>query len=294
MRWTPLKLSLLVVLSFSMSLILVSFLFYKNINILLGFWGKEAKITFYLKADATETDKAQILEILKSDAELENIELVDRKAAAADFKKMFGEYSSGIISVDEMIDLIPESYTAVLKPGLSVDEKDIKLNAIKKSLSSEPFIEEISYGGEWLTKFSKLDRALKIFGFTLSLVLSLTVCFISALMVRSLVDDSKSEIEVFSLLGATRWVIYRKYLQQFLFFFGLSIIVSLALTFAVYYIIKNRFLVNQGFQFIADNIRFLTASESAIPLAILFLFVMLGASLSLRSTIQRLSLFSHD
>ena len=294
MRWTPLKLSLLVVLSFSMSLILVSFLFYKNINILLGFWDKEAKITFYLKADATEPDKAKILEALKSDTDLESIQLVDRTAAAVDFKKMFGEYSSGIISVDEMIDLIPESYTAVLKSGLSTDEKDKKLSSLKQTLSAEPFIEEISYGGEWLNKFSKLDRALKIFGFTLSLVLSLTVCFISALMVRSLVDDSKSEIEVFSLLGATRWVIYRKYLQQFLFFFGLSIIVSLALTFAVYYIIKNRFLVNQGFQFIADNIRFLSATESAIPLTILFLFVMLGASLSLRSTIQRLSLFSHD
>lgn len=294
MRWTPLKLSLLVVLSFSMSLILVSFLFYKNINILLGFWGKESKITFYLKADATDTDKTKILDLLKADSQLENIQLVDRTAAAADFKKMFGEYSSGIISVDEMIDLIPESYTAVLQSRFSADEKKNQLGRIKQQFSAEPFVEEVSYGGEWLNRFSKFDRALKIFGLTLSLVLSLTVCFISALMVRSLVDDSKSEIEVFSLLGATRWVIYQKYLKQFLFFFGLSVIVSLALTFAVYYIIKNRFLVNQGFQFIADNIRFLNASESAAPLAILFLFVMLGASLSLRSTIQRLSLFSHD
>lgn len=294
MRWTPLKLSLLVVLSFSMSLILVSFLFYKNINILMGFWGKEAKITFYLKADATDSDKSKILQLLKSKPELENIQLVDRAAAAADFKKMFGEYSSGIISVDEMIDLVPESYTAVLKTGFSVESDTVRVTALKQSIAAEPFIEEISYGGEWLNKFSKLDRALRIFGITLSLVLSLTVCFISALMVRSLVDDSKSEIEVFSLLGATRWVIYQKYLKQFLFFFVLSIFVSLALTFAVFYIIKNRFLINQGFHFIADHIRFLNAGEAAAPLALLFLFVMIGASLSLRSTIQRLSLFSHD
>lgn len=294
MRWTPLKLSLLVVLSFSMSLILVSFLFYKNINILLGFWGKEAKITFYLKVDATESDKASLLSVLQAQEAIENIQLVDRLTAANDFKKMFGEYSAGIMSADEMIDLIPESYVANIKQGLSVEIQENKLSSLKQSLLKQPFIEEISYGGKWLNKFAKLDRALKIFGLTLTLVLSLAVCFISALMVRTLVEDSKSEIEVLSLLGATRWLIYSKYLKQFLFFFIFSIFVSIVLTLLIFYIIKNKFLVNQGFQFVADNIRFLNPTEVGWPLGILFLFVMLGAAVSLKSTIQRLSLFSHD
>ncbi len=260
----------------------------------MGFWGKEAKITFYLKTDATEADKKAILDTLHTDSAIEDVQLIDRKAAADDFKKMFGEYSAGIISVDEMIDLIPESYSALLKSSLSANEKEAKFKSLKSSLTQNSFVEEVSYGGEWLNKFSKVDRALKIFGLTLSLVLSLTVCFISALMVRSFVDDSRGEIEVFSLLGATRWHIYTKYLRQFLFFFGLSIICSIAMSYAVYFIIKNRFLMNQGFQFVAENLRFLTLTEIVWPLGILCVFVLIGASLSLKSTIQRLSLFSHE
>ena len=294
MRWTPLKVSLLMVLSFSMALILFSFLFYKNINILLGFWGEEYKITFYLKTDATEVDKQDILSKLRADTEIDHVELIDRNKAAADFKKMFGEYSAGLISVDEMVDLIPESLIGHLKKSLAPEQKQAKLKSLKQSLSTEPFVEEVSYGGEWIEQFSQIDRALRIFGLTLCLVLSFAVCFISALMIRSLVDDSKSEIEVLSLLGATRWHIYTKYLRQFMFFFNMSIIVSVALTFAAYYITKNRFLINQGFRFISENLHFFNWLELSGLIAALLVFVVIGALLSLRSATSRLSLFSNE
>ncbi len=294
MRWTPLKISLLVVLSFSMSLILSSYLFYKNINIVLGFWGEDAKASLYLKADALESDKENLLTQLRADTDIKNIEVVNRTAAAADFKKMFGEYSAGLITVDEMIDLIPESLVIQLKTDLSLEAKKNKLAALKRELVALPYVEEFSYGGEWLNQFTKIDQALKVFGLTLFLVLTLAVCFISSLMVRSMVEDSRNEIEVYSLLGATRWLIYQKYLRQFLFFFSMSLVMGIAMTFATYYILKNRFLVNQGFQFIAENLRFLSVPEIFSLLGLLFIFVLLGASLSLRSTIQRLSLFAHD
>ena len=294
MRWTPLKISLLVVLSFSMALILSSFLFYKNINIVLGFWNEDAKASLYLKADALEIDKENLLTQLRADTDIKKIDIIDRTAAAADFKKMFGEYSAGLITVDEMIDLIPESLVIQLNSDLSTDAKKNKLASLKKSLLSLPYVEEFSYGGEWLTQFTKIDQALRIFGLTIFIVLSFAVCFISSLMVRSMVEDSRNEIEVYSLLGATRWLIYKKYLKQFLFFFSLSLILGVAITFACYYVLKNRFLVNQGFQFIAENLRFLSLPEIFSLLGLLFIFVLLGASLSLRSTIQRLSLFAHD
>ncbi|OFZ28365.1 MAG: hypothetical protein A2622_04500 [Bdellovibrionales bacterium RIFCSPHIGHO2_01_FULL_40_29] len=290
MRWSSLKLSLLVVLSFSMSLILSSFLFYKNLNILLGFWNKENRISIYLKAEALDTDKKEILDILKLESALTDIQFTDRDKATQDFTKMFGQYSAGMISVDDLVDLVPESYSA--KVPLNLDETE--LNRIKEKIMAHALVEEISYGGEWFKKFSKLDRALKIFGLTLFLVLSLAVTFISALMVRSLVDESKSEIEVLSLIGATRWHIYEKYLRQFLYFFVLSIGVSVGLCALAFVLIKSKFLSGQGLQFISENLQFLNWGEISMILGLLFVFVMAGASLSLRSTIQRLSLFSYE
>ncbi len=291
MRWSSLKLSLLVVLTFSMLLILMSFLFYKNLNILLGFWDKENRVSIYLKAEANESDKESILQLLKARAELEDIQFVNRNSATADFKKMFGEYSSGMISVDEMIDLVPESFTARIILG---SDADLNFSNFKLALSSHPLIEDISYGGEWLSKFAKLDRALKFTGLTLALVLSVSVTLISALMVRSLVDESKNEIEVLSLVGATRWLIYKKNLMQLLYIFLLSLILSICISFSIFYFFKNYFLLNQGFYFIASSLKFLTATEVIFVLTALFVFVMTGASLSLRATLQRLSLFAYE
>ena len=261
MRWSSLKLSLLVVLTFSMLLILMSFLMYKNLNILLGFWDKDNRVSIYLKAEANDSDKDSVLQLLKSRSELEDIQFIDRNAATADFKKMFGEYSSGMISVDEMIDLVPESFTARILLG---SEADLNFSNLKLALTSHPLVEDISYGGEWLSKFAKLDRALKFIGLTLALVLSLSVTLISALMVRSLVDESKNEIEVLSLVGATRWLIYKKNLMQLLYFFLLSLILSICISFSTFYFFKNYFLLNQGFHFIAASLKFLTADRKSV------------------------------
>lgn len=292
MRWSSLKLSLLVVLTFSMVLILMSFLFYKNLNILLGFWDKENRVSIYLKVDANEGDRQSILDLLKTMPDkVSDIQFVDRDAASADFKKMFGEYSAGMVSVDEMVDLVPESFTAKLTAAAS--EKRA-FDDLKASLLINSFVEDVSYGGEWLNKFSKLDKALKLLGLTLTLILSLSVTLISALMVRSLVDESRGEIEVLSLIGATRWLIYAKYLRQFLYFFSLSLVLSVLLSYLVYYFFKNKFLFGQGFHFVASSLQFLTAAEVMAVLLTLFVFVMTGASLSLRSTLKRLSLFAYE
>lgn len=294
MRWSSLKVSLLVVLTFSMVMVLISFMFYKNINILLGFWEDEAKLSIYLTVDSTDQEKDEIVKRLQTDTDIAKIDFVNRSEAAADFKKILGEYSNGIISVDEIIDLIPESIIVTLQSSMSSQAKAEKFAYIKRDLTLNAAIEEISYGTEWIKQFSKFDRALKFFGLLLFSVLSVCVLFISALMARSLVEESKTEIEVLSLIGATRWFIYKNNLMPFLYIFGLSALASTAVTFATYFYFKHRFFLNQGFGFLAENIRFLNAQEALALVSILFVFVICGAVLSLKSAVQRLSLFAYE
>lgn len=277
-----------------MVMVLISFMFYKNINILLGFWEDEAKLSIYLKVDTTEEEKAAVVGRLKSDSDIADIQVVSRNEAAADFKKILGEYSNGIISVDEITDLIPESIIVTLQSSLSSQAKNEKFAYIKRDLTLNPAVEEISYGTEWIKQFSKFDRALKFFGLLLFSVLSISVLFISALMARSLVEESKTEIEVLSLIGATRWFIYKNNLLPFFYIFGLSAAISTVVTFATYYYFKHRFFLAQGFGFLAENIRFLDTPEVLSLVCILFFFVICGAVLSLKSAIQRLSLFAYE
>lgn len=294
MRWSSLKISLLVVLSFSMMMVLTSFMFYKNINILLGFWEDDVKMSVYLKVDTTEDEKNNLLKQLQAEKKVLSATLVTRNEAAEDFKKILGEYSTGLISVDEITDLIPESIVVSLQNKLTQNEKTEVLADLKKKYLINPFVEEISYGTEWIKQFSKFDKALKFFGLLLFSVLSISVLFISALMARSLVEESKTEIEVLSLIGATRWFIYKNNLLPFLYIFLLSSGLSLVTAFATFYYFKNRFFIDQGFSFLSSNIRFLDSLEILYLLSILFFFVISGAVLSLKSAIQRLSLFAYE
>lgn len=290
MRWTSLKISLLVVLSFSMTMILGSFLFYKNLNVILGFWNKDNRMSIYLKAEANEADKDEILKLATTFPAATDAVIVTREAAVDDFTKMFGQYSAGMVSVDDLMDLVPES--VLLK--IPIDIANSELKKIKAAFAAHPLVEEVSYGGEWLSKFARIDKFMKIFGLSLFIILSLTVTFISALMVRSLVDESKSEIEVLSLIGATRWHIYWKYLKQFMKFFSLSLVACLGLTYTVFYLMKHKLLPRFDFQFIANHFQFLSISEIVLILGGLFAIVLVGACISLRSTIQKLSLFSYE
>lgn len=281
-------------LTFSMMMVLTSYMFYKNINILLGFWEDDAQMSIYLKVDTTDDEKNSLVKRLQSDSEIEKVDVVTRNEAAADFKKILGDYSSGLISVDEITDLIPESLVVSLSSSFQPQQKTEKFAAIKRDYATNEFVEEVSYGTEWVKQFSKFDRALKFFGLLLFSVLSISVLFISALMARSLVEESKTEIEVLSLIGATRWFIYKNNLLPFIYIFMLSSAISTVTTFATYFYFKNRFFINQGFSFLSENIRFLNASEIASLLSLLFLFVICGAVLSLKSAIQRLSLFAYE
>lgn len=294
MKWTPLKISLLFIIALSQLLILAGFLSFKNLNQVLGSWNNSAYLSVYLKTDILDDERAAIESQIRLDSNVRHIEFVGREKAAKDFQKSFGEYSAGLLSVDELIDLVPETLVVALKNELSLQEKVESFKHLVDTTKSLPGIEEVSYGGEWLLKFARLDKTLKAIGAFILAVVLLSVSFLSALMVRVLVDDAKAELEVYALIGATRWFMYKIFLREMLAFLILSVALSFSILFGLFVYLKDVFLAKNMTLTFADRLVFLSAPEILFFCAIVSLFMFASSFIALKTTIQRMNQFSYD
>lgn len=294
MKWTTMKLSLLFIIVLSQLIVLVGYLSYKNINLVLGSWNNSTSLNVYLTADASEQDKSTIQNELKKSASVSQVDFIARDLAATNFQKSMSGYAGGVLSTDEIIDLIPESFIVSLKNDLSLNEKINIFDDIKKTLSSFAGVEDISFGAEWLKKFSNLNQALQSIGLFIFVVILLSVSFLTALMIRVLIDDSKHEIDVYRLLGATRWFVYRLFLKEIIYFGILSLVLAFSATFGVFVYFEKVYLTVNLRQMFSDRIAFLSASELAIFSALVILFILMSSVLTIKTTLKKLNQFSYE
>ncbi len=294
MKWTPLKISLLFIIALSQLLILAGYLSFKNLNNVLGSWNNSAHLSVYLKTDILDEERSVIETKLKLNTNVSEVEFIGREKAASEFQKSFGEYSAGLLSIDELIDLVPETLVVSLKNNLALQEKVETFNELINETKNLAGIEELSYGGDWLLKFSKLDRTLKSIGAFILAIILLSVSFLSALMVRILIEDAKAELEVYTLIGATRWFVYRIFLREMLAFLILSLALSFTILFSLYVYLKEVFLVKNMTLNFAERLVFISPFEIGVFCLIVSSFILISSFIALKTTIKRLNQFSYD
>ncbi len=294
MKWSTLKVALISVISLSQILLLVFFLTYKNLNVVLGSWSENANLSIYLKTDTTESEKSQLIQFLKKIDEKNSVNFVSREQAAKEFQKSVGSYASGLLSDDELIDLVPETIELVAPKAFSLDEKINFFQKVTTGLSKFTTVEESVFGLSWLQRFSKVDKYLRSVGFGTFGVLLLAMGFLAALMVRVLIDDSKAEIEVFNLLGATRWSIYKIYLKELSVTVTISLIITLGATYGLFFAAKSAVLESEMGRFFGDRLVFLTFQESIIFILAVLAFIYMISLNSMISSLKKLSHLTYD
>jgi cell division transport system permease protein len=294
MKWTTLKISLLFIITLSQIMILAGFLSYKNLNTVLGSWNNAAHLSIYLQTDILDDERSAIETKIRKNANVEKVEFIDREKAAKDFQKSFGAYSAGLLSVDELVDIVPEAFVVSLKNELSLLQKMSVFDDIILETKTLTGIDEVSFGGEWLKKFSKLDQTLKSVGLFILAIVLLSVSFMSALMVRILIDDAKPELEVYSLIGATRWFTYKIFLREMLAFTMLSLVLTFISLLGIFAYLKNVYLSKNMNLAFAERLTFLSPSEIIIFCVLVSIFIFVSSFIALKTTIQRLNQFSYD
>lgn len=294
MKVAPLKLSIFVVITVSILMLVSGLLFYKNLIGLLGAWNQSSKMSIFLKVDTTAEDKERIISFLKETPTVENVALIDRSQAGTAFRNSLKEFSSGLMTEDEMIDLIPETLEVDLKNSTRLNQREAAFAEIAAGLRQHTQVEEVSYSASWLRKFELLDNIFRTTGFMVFLIVLSSISYLVALMVRVYIEDSKQEIEIYSLLGVTRWSVYKLFLKDVFIFLTASLATTFALLFLSFQIIKTKFASSGLSAIISENLRFLSFSEVLFVTAALFVFIYLNSFLTIQTAVSKLNQLSND
>jgi cell division transport system permease protein len=294
MKWSVLKLALLFVLSLSQILLLTFFLSYKNLNLILGSWSESSNLSVYLKTDASDEDKIKISSFLKENQQIETAEIITRDQSAKEFQNSLGEYAAGLLSDDELLYLVPESIEIKPVKSLSLESKIDLFQNVSLALKNFSGVEEVVFGADWLNRFSKADHILKSLGLVCFLTLFISMSFLAALMVRVLIEDSKSEIEVYNLLGATRWSIYRIFLKDLYLTIFLSLVLTFSFLYLIFNFVKNIYLKKEMFSFLSEKLVFLSLKEVVVFSVVVFCFIFFSSMLSLSASLKKVNHLTYD
>ncbi|MEK6629079.1 MAG: FtsX-like permease family protein [Bdellovibrionota bacterium] len=294
MKIAPLKISLFVIITLSILMIITSLLCYKNFIGLLSLWSRANKMNIYLKVDSTDKDKTDVLNLIQQTPQVSSAVVLDRQKAGLEFQNSLKNFSSGLITEDEMIDLIPETIEVDLQSSLTLTERETIFTELAKKMSANAQVDEISYSASWLKKLEFIDRILRSIGASVFLVLVTSISYLVALMMRSYVEDSKQEIEVYSLLGATRWSVYRIFLKDVFLFISTSLIIAFSSVLLIFTLLKNKLNTSGLFGMISDSLHFLSLTESISIVVLLFLFIFINSFFTIQASVNKLNQLSYD
>lgn len=170
-----------------------------NMNKLAENMESQVQINVYL---LDKVDREQARDIEKDLKEIEGVEsvgFVTKEEAMERFKDRLGDQKTLLDALDETNPL-PDSFE------VTVTNPDLVKTAAEK-MEKLDGVECAKYGQDVMEHLFEITRLLRIFGFTLMLVLAFATLFIISNTIRLTVFARRKEIAIMKYVGATDWFI---------------------------------------------------------------------------------------
>ena len=170
-----------------------------NMNKLAENMESQVQINVYL---LDKVDREQARDIEKDLKEIEGVEsvgFVTKDEAMERFKDRLGDQKTLLDALDETNPL-PDSFE------VTVTNPDLVKSAAEK-MEKIDGVECAKYGQDVMEHLFEITRLLRIFGFTLMLVLAFATLFIISNTIRLTVFARRKEIAIMKYVGATDWFI---------------------------------------------------------------------------------------
>lgn len=193
-----------------------------NMNKLAEHMESQVQINVYL-LDKVDREQARDIEKdLKKIEGVETVGFVTKDEAMERFKDRLGDQKTLLDALDETNPL-PDSFE------VTVTNPDLVKTAAEK-MEKIDGVECAKYGQDVMEHLFEITRLLRIFGFTLMLVLAFATLFIISNTIRLTVFARRKEIAIMKYVGATDWFIRWPFVMEgmVLGFFG-SIIAAMVL-----------------------------------------------------------------
>lgn len=253
MRQNPFV-NLVTVGTITLALLIVSLflLVFVNLENAAENWSEKVQVTVYFDKELSPQEHNDLKSRISAIPATTRVTWVSREEALKRFKgRLRGQETllEGIRS-----EILPASFEISLKKSSRSSEA---VESYVGKLRSIPGMGEIQYGEEWVRRFNTFLNFMRVVGALLGGFLVLAVVFIVSNTIRLTIYARRDELEVMSLVGATRLFIKMPFILEGLIQGLAGGLVSLLLLFATY----ELFLHNSG--------NFLTFNPAASGLAFL-------------------------
>ena len=196
-----------------------------NMNKMADSLESQVQINVYLQDDVSREQARDIEKDLKNLQGVEQVTFVSREEAMERFKERLGDQKTLLEALDETNPL-PDSFEVMItQPEL--------VKTAAASIERYDGVESARYGQDVMEHLFDMTRLIRIFGFSIMLVLALATLFIIANTIRLTVFARRKEIAIMKYVGATDWFIRWPFILEgrVMGLFG-SIIAAIVLRFA--------------------------------------------------------------
>lgn len=227
-----------------------------NMEALLDEFGGSLHVTVFLEEDLSEAERGGLAAVAGTVEGVESVRLVSKSEALERFRRGVGRGAALLEGLGE--NPLPASLEITLSPAWRSAKG---LEVVARSLDGLPGIADISSGHAWVEGYLRAVALIRGIGFGLGGILALATLLIVANTIRLAVLSRRDELEILSLVGASRAFVNTPFLIEGLLQGAAGGVLAAVLLYALFR------LVLPGFEFGLELVlgglapRFFTASE---------------------------------
>ena len=242
-------------------------------------WSERVQVTVYFDRELSTQEQTSFRSKIQALPETSHVNYVSRDEALKRFKGRLRGQETLLEGVRP--EVLPTSFEISLKRA---NRDTIGVESFVASLKKIPGITEIQYGEEWVKRFNSFLNFMRLLGALLGGFLVLAVVFIVSNTIKLTIYARRDEIEVMSLVGATRFFIRVPFLLEGVIQGATGALIAVALLLGMY----TGFLHNAGsfvtFNPVASGLGFL-------PIEYIGYIILSGAILGFIGSITSLKRF---
>ncbi len=224
----------IVIMSLSLLILAVFLLITDNMFMFMEKSREEMRIYSYLSDDLESGYVDRLYKKILSMDQVEQVIFISPEEALDDFRRQMGEDRTMLEAMES--NPLPASFRITLKNEF----KDIvSMSGVSSTIGALDGVEEVSYGKEFIEKFSSVTRAFLYMDAVLGFIVILSSIFIISNTVRLAVVSRKATIEILKLVGATNRFITMPFLIEGAFQGAVAALLSLLLLIAIYMASRN-------------------------------------------------------
>lgn len=214
----------ILVIAISITLPIVCYLLWKNVNSIAKQWSPSPHLTVYLKKTLDKSQVEQLSTEMTHLPAVKSIEYHSKKQNIEEFKVW-----SGFSDTLDLLDDNPLPDLFIIIPN-NVSKDTVVLHELRETLLSLSGIDDVRLNDSWFIRLTALTGLVSAIVWALSFLMLIAVSLVIGNSIRLMIFARRQTIMVMQLIGATEGFILRPFLYNGMLYSFISVVLALILS----------------------------------------------------------------